>query len=124
MTSAADALTEVLAKIAEIEGRDGHEVPKIGKYLISMTPPDHFLGRERRMWEDHVVGAIVRAVKAHQNPENHLDDWMIDIEDGGDGSFIVFIKDRLGHKIAVGQGPLALAAARAYRDAIGGGDRG
>lgn len=42
----------------------------------------------------------------------------VDIEDGGDGGFIALIKDRLGHKIGVGQGPLALAAANAYLEAM------
>lgn len=69
------------------------------------TFPEKWLG-------DIVAGEIVRAVKSHRNPKNDLDDWMIDIDDGGDDHFVVYIKDRLGHKIAVGQGPLALAAAQ------------
>jgi len=137
MTPTDDPLAVVLAEIAEIEGREGFKGPKITeafdaiKWIADdfddqeLDDDDGNMLRFPPAWtEDILIGEIVRAVKAHRNPQNHLDDWMIDIEDGGDGGFIVLVKDRLGHKIAVGQGPLALAAARAYRDAIGGGDRG
>jgi hypothetical protein len=119
-----DQLPTVLAKIAEIEKRPGYEGPKIGRrlQLIRISAPKLHGDDGEEVFEDRAVGAIWRAVKAHWNPKNHLDDWMIDIEDGGD-SFVVFVKDRLGHKIGVGQGALALAAARAYLAAIGGDER-
>jgi hypothetical protein len=110
-TAADDQLAAVLREIAEIEGWDGFEGPKIGGAISSIKLPTKWI-------EAIIVGEIMLVVKAHWNPKNHLEDWMIDIEDGGDGDFIVVIKDRLGHEMAAGQGPLALAAARAYREAI------
>ena len=122
MIPADDQLVAVLDAIAEIERGDGYEGPKIARrlHLIRIScrndyGPD---GDGEEVFEDRLVGAIWRAVKARRNPKNHLDDWMIDIEDRGDGGFIVLIKDRLGHKIAVGQGALAFAAANAYLEAI------
>lgn len=129
------SLAEVLDAIAEIERRPGYEGPKITEEIESIRwIGDDFDEQQYdyddgttltfpREWIDDVtVGAIWRAVKARRNPKNHLDDWMIDIEDGGD-SFVVFVKDRLGHKIGVGQGALAFAAALAWLAAIGGDDR-
>ena len=109
-------LAEILEEIRALEESEEFEGPKISSALTKEIQ-GRLKGfrRDPEIWEDHVVGEIVRAVKARRNPENHLDDWMIDIEDGGDGQFVVYIKDRLGHKIAVGEGPIALAVAMAYR---------
>lgn len=118
------SLAEVLDAIAEIERLDGYEGPKIARrlHLIRISCLNDYGPDGEEVFEDRAVGAIWRAVKARRNPKNHLDDWMIDIEDGGD-SFVVFVKDRLGHKIGVGQGALAFAAALAWLAAIGGDDR-
>lgn len=118
-------LSEVLAKIAEIEDRPGYEGPRITTALSNAVwriygQTERFSLNEESWAEDIIVGTIVRAAKSHRNPDSRLEDWMIDIEDGGDGGFIVFVKNRLGHKIGVEQGPLALAAARAYLAAIEG----
>ena len=118
-------VAEVLDAIAEIERLDGYEGPKIARrlHLIRISCLNDYGPDGEEVFEDRLVGAIWRAVKARRNPKNHLDDWMIDIEDGGDYSFVVFVKDRLGHKIGVGQGALAFAAALAWLAAIGGDDR-
>lgn len=120
MITADDQLVAVLAKIDEIERGAGYEGPKIARrlHLIRISCLRDYGPDGEEVFEDRLVGAIWRVVKARRNPKNHLDDWMIDIEDRGDGGFIVLIKDRLGHKIAVGQGALAFAAANAYLEAI------
>ena len=111
-------LADVLRKIADAElGSEGKRItPTLFSWAWEAVDDIDRFG-------DHVFGEIIRAVKAHWNPENHLKDWMIDIEDGGGGQFVVYIKDRIGHKIGVGQGPLTLAAARAYQKAIQEGQR-
>jgi len=115
-----DQLVAVLAKIAEIERLDGYEGQKIARrlHLIRISCLNDYGPDGEEVFEDRAVGAIWRAVKARRNPKNHLDDWMIDIEDDGGDSFVVFVKDRLGQKIGVGQGALAFAAANAYLEAI------
>lgn len=134
MTTDGDQLAAVLDEIAEMERREGFEGPKISTDInaarelierssIRLTDENGITWScelPSEWIEDIVGGEIVRAAKAHRNPENRLEDWMIDIEDGGDGQFVVYIKDRLGHKLGVGQGPLAIAAATAYRDALKG----
>jgi hypothetical protein len=117
-----DELASVLAEIAEIEATPGFDGPRIWGKIQIFRKQAFQGGWSQDHLEDRIVGEIGRAVKAHRNPDNHLKDWMIDIEDGGCGQFVVYIKDRIGHKIGVGQGPLALAALLAWEAAIGGGE--
>jgi hypothetical protein len=116
-----DAIAAALERIRRLEARPGYEGPMIARrlQLIRIMDKKDYGDDGEAVFGDRAVGAVVRVAKAHRNPQNHLDDWMIDIEDGGD-SFAVLIKDRLGHKIGVGQGPLALAALLAWLAAIGG----
>lgn len=119
----ADQLAVVLVEIAEIERREGFEGPKITGYISSVAAMQDMMVRGGGEFmplvvEDAIIGEIWRAVKSHLDPENYLKDWMIDIEDGGDGGFVVMIRDRVGRLISEGQGPLALAAAKAWLAAI------
>jgi hypothetical protein len=99
-----DQLVAVLAKIAEIEGREGYEGPKISdieRYIYELEYRSE--GQLPPEWKnDIIVGEIGRACDARG--------WALKI----DGSYgdEALAEDRV------------IAAASAYLKAIGGGDRG
>lgn len=113
-----DQLAAVLAEIAEIEGRDGFEGPKIGRrlQLIRISAYADHGDNGEEVFGDRVVGKIGRVCDVRG--------WIFTL--GGPhktplGTHYRARIDHHSHSIGVGFSP-SIAAARAYRDAIKGGE--
>jgi len=124
-----DDLHAVLEEITKIEARPGFGGPKISKWISDATA---FLGKPRiwgtpddrmiqLLYVDAVVGEIIRAVKARRKIQPYLDQWVLDLSEGGDGHWVVFVHTRDGRYVSSAQGDLPWAMATAYLGAI---DRG
>ena len=117
VTPADGQLSAVLAKIAEIETRPGYEGPKIGRRLqlirISALKLHGDDGEE--VFEDRLVGWVGRACDARGWRYYSSGPWWGEEED----TYRSHISDDEDRIIATAEGESrAIAAARAYRDAL------